>query len=315
MNRIDLWSGICKGLAIVAVTMAGSTATLAQAKPTAVEQAQLSVFGGVGGVYTDFANGKNLSLTGGVDYTTGGFVGLRPALELRGTFPVDSGHIDSQKDLLIGPRLATRVGRVRPYIDFLAGRGEMKYIAPYIVDGLQYLRSNSTVFSPGVGAAIDLNDHWAIRADAQFQRWRIPAEQIAYLVIPVVTNQTPPPITYYVITTTPEHIWATAATVGLTYTFDFNNHRRKLRPERPQPVSLAAPLPPPQPADTTLRAPTGQAPPAQPANQTPPPPGSQPAPDQSTPAQPVPAKPTPDDPPQPTVPSPPNPAPPAPGPS
>src|SRR5450631_290091 len=74
----------------------------AQAVPTASQTNQLSAFGGVSGVFTGLESGHNLSITAGIDFAFLSLHGFHSAAEVRGTYPIHSGTIDSQKSVLGG---------------------------------------------------------------------------------------------------------------------------------------------------------------------------------------------------------------------
>jgi hypothetical protein len=149
-----------------------SVAVAQQAKPTATQDLQLSVFTGVSGVYTGLAGSRNLSLTVGGDLALSPWQGMRPILELRGTNNM-LGNIVAQKDFMGGLRMDFLLGsRLHPYGDFLFGRGEMKYAnGGYNFNGFTYLESTTYVYSPGVGFDYDLTTHFVIKVDGQFQTW------------------------------------------------------------------------------------------------------------------------------------------------
>ena len=142
-----------------------------QAMPTAEQRASLSVFGGVGGTYTGVGQGRNASMTFGTDYGAWSFAGFRPSVELRGTFPVYEGHLNSQRSILAGVRVEHRLGRFHPYANFLIGGGHINYINDDIVG---YIYTTSTVYSPGVGVTRALTRHFSGQVDAQFQHWDTP---------------------------------------------------------------------------------------------------------------------------------------------
>jgi hypothetical protein len=170
----------------------------AQSTPTASQQLQLSAFAAGTGIFTDLKGGKNLAITAGADLTFLGFRSIKPALEFRGSYPVDSGHISSQKSFLFGPKVEYRMNRLHPYADFLFGRGQINYLdGGFIVGDLDYLSSNTFIYSPGVGLDYDLNHHFAAKADVQFQHWNTPV-------------------------TPSGAIHPTSVSLGLVYTFDFN---------------------------------------------------------------------------------------------
>src|SRR5665213_1917633 len=100
----------------------------AQAAPTATRGLDLSAFAGVAGVYTGLAGGRNASIVAGADVAFSVWHGARPAVEVRGLFPIDSGSVSDQRSILVGPRVAfLPKRRFHPYGDFLFGRGQMNY--------------------------------------------------------------------------------------------------------------------------------------------------------------------------------------------
>jgi Outer membrane protein beta-barrel domain len=193
------------GVLVLAMGICGSFQTAAgQALPTATEESRLSVFGGASGVYTNIEGGKNLGITAGADYALRGFFGFRPALEVRGTYPIDDGHVDNQKSILAGVRVERPLGRLRPYGDFLIGRGEIKYAPPIIIGFAEYFSTDTAIYSPGAGFEYDMTPHFALRVDGQLQHWNTP-------VVPAGS------------------VWAKQGTVGVTYRFDFNHHWHQRR--------------------------------------------------------------------------------------
>ena len=174
--------------------------------PTATQAAQLSAFGGLSADFTGLGGGigggKNLGLTAGVDLALPPVARtFRPVVEVRGTYPIDSGKIDSQRDILFGARGDFLLGRrIHPYGDFLFGRGQMNYgSGGYLYNNYLYQLTTTWVYSPGAGFDYTLDNHFAIKVDGQFQRWGSAP----------VNGGT---------------IWSKVGTVGLVYKFDFNRH-------------------------------------------------------------------------------------------
>ncbi len=173
----------------------------AQATSTASERLQLSAFGGVSGVYTGLDAGRNLSVTAGADLSLRRYFHVNPAIEVRGTYPVKDGNVDSQRNVLAGLRFSGSFHRLHPYGDILYGRGEIDYNPP-LLDPPQLFRyslSTSNILSPGAGVEYDLTPHFALRGDIQYQRYSSPI----------------PPS---------GHLYAKPITGALTYRFDFNRH-------------------------------------------------------------------------------------------
>ena len=194
------WKQFSARLVQLAAIVALAHAAIAQSKPAASQPLQLSAFLGGTGTFTRLEGGKNLDITGGIDLT---YLGLRrfdPAVEIRGTYPVASGQISNQKSFLAGPKVAFPLGHLHPYGDFLFGRGAINYLNGGFVAGpLQYLSSNTFIYSPGAGVDYDLNHHFGLKADFQFEHWNTP----------VLPSGSINPI---------------ALTGAIVYTFDFNSH-------------------------------------------------------------------------------------------
>ena len=176
--------------------------TFAQSAPTATQQLQLSTFAGATGTFTNLAGGKNLDITAGGDITFLALGRLRPAAEIRGSYPIDEGTISSQKDFLLGPKVDYPLGRLHPYANFLIGRGAIDYLrGGYIFGNFRYLNSNTLVLSPGGGFDCTLTHHLALKVDFQYQHWNTPA----------VTSGS---------------IHPRATSLGAVYIFDFNPRHR-----------------------------------------------------------------------------------------
>ena len=188
-------------LVFLAAAASLSTNAHAQAGPTASQQLGLSAFGAGTGVLTGL--GKNVSITAGGDVAFMSFRRYRPVLEVRGTFPIDKGKVAGEKSVLVGLKVERQFGQLHPYADFLIGRGEIDY-AGYQVGNFIYLKTTSTVYSPGVGIDYDLTEHWSFKADAQIQRWDTPVRESG-------------------------EIYSKVVSVGAVYRFDFNPHHRRIR--------------------------------------------------------------------------------------
>jgi opacity protein-like surface antigen len=158
--------------ALLAVISSAGSASAQVAMPTASRTLQLSAFGGVSGVDTGLSSGKNLSITAGGDLGLPVWRMMRPEIEVRGTYPIDDGHIDSQKSVFGGLKVDFLLNRrLHPYGDFLFGRGEIDYGSGYLFNNEVYDLTTTNVYSPGGGVDFDLNSRLAIKADGQFQRW------------------------------------------------------------------------------------------------------------------------------------------------
>lgn len=171
------WSLLAAVFSSALTLASGPTLCSAQSTPTASRSFEPSVFAGISGSYTGLSGGRNLGINAGADLGFRPFFGFLPSLEVRGTYPADSGTIVGQETILAGIRLQKRYRNVRPYVDFLVGRGQMKYQSGgYIVlaQDFKYLQSTSNVLSPGLGFETDITPHFALLLDGQLQHWDIP---------------------------------------------------------------------------------------------------------------------------------------------
>jgi len=185
---------------------AWSWACMARAQdshPTAVRPLQLSAFGAVSGVWTGLGGGKNFSITAGGDLALPPYRWVRPVIEIRGTYPMDHGLVDSQKSVLGGLRVDFLLGhKIHPYGDFLYGRGQINYGYGYPFNGEFYDLTTTYIDSAGGGFDYDFTDHLALKVDGQYQRWA----------------NAPTPS---------GNIYTTVATAGIAYRFGFDRgHRR-----------------------------------------------------------------------------------------
>ena len=194
---------LCAGF----VLLHGSAA-LAQSSPTASRDVEPSVFAGLTGSYTGLQGSRNAAVTAGINVGLLPLFHILPSVELRGTFPIDDGEVVGQRSAEGGLRISKRYHTVRPYADFLIGRGQLNYQnGGFIVpsQSFLYLESTSTIYSPGVGAEIDLRDHLALMLDGQLQHWDIPFSTSGD-------------------TSQPGHLWSKVGTVGVVYRFSWLEH-------------------------------------------------------------------------------------------
>ena len=179
----------------------------AQSDATAVQPLAVSAFGMGTGTYTNVLGGRNLGITAGGDLSFLTYRRLRPVLEIRGNYPVYNGHVDNQRSVLFGLKVERQVGPFHPYANFLVGRGGIDYPNGLVDGSLIYLKTVSTVYSPGFGVDYDVTNHWAAKLDFQYQHWDTPATSSGVL--------------------NPKAISA-----GVVYRFDFNHHYRAPRHSR-----------------------------------------------------------------------------------
>ena len=144
-----------------------------RALPTATQPLQFSGFAGVAGVSTGLAGSNNVDVLVGADLGLPPVRGVRPVLEVRGAYPMYRGSVDWQKSILGGIKGDFLLNhRLRPYGNFLLGRGEVHYRgAGYQFGPLVYQLSSTNVYSYGGGFEQDLSDGFALRVDGQIQKW------------------------------------------------------------------------------------------------------------------------------------------------
>lgn len=189
-------------LALLPATLLSAASAVAQ-HPTASRQLQLSAFGAASGDFTGLQGGKNFAITAGGDLALPPWHGVRPTLEIRGRFPTDHGLIDSQKNVLGGLRVDFLLNhRLRPYGDFLFGRGQMNYgLTGYIYGNNIYALTTTYIDAGGVGFDYVLNERMAIKVDAQLERWGS---------APTSTGR----------------VYSSVGSAGLVYYFNFDHRRR-----------------------------------------------------------------------------------------
>lgn len=176
MRRRTTFSSLMATTAVVLAAF-GALAGSAQSTATASRAFEPSAFLGINGTYTGLEGGRNLGITAGVDIGFHPFSGFLPSVEVRGTYPMDSGAIVGEENILAGLRVQKRFRKVRPYVDLLVGRGQLNYQnGGYIVPAqdFKYLQTTTNVYSPGLGFETDITPHFALLLDGQFQHWGVP---------------------------------------------------------------------------------------------------------------------------------------------
>jgi hypothetical protein len=166
-----------RALTLLCFTLVACSLARAQAIPAASRPLAFSAFGAATGTYTGLGGGRNLGITAGADIGWLPYHRFYPSVEVRGTYPVDSGKVDSQENALFGLNVARFYGNFHPYGDFLYGRAKVTYASPGYPNPsatLLYLDSVTNVFSLGGGLDYTLTDHVALKIDGQFQRYSVP---------------------------------------------------------------------------------------------------------------------------------------------
>jgi hypothetical protein len=177
--------------------------SLAQSIPTATQRLQLSTFLVATETSAALQGAKSFAITSGTDLTVLTLRYFNTGVEFRGSFPIQSGSVIKQKSFLVGPKIDFPKHRIRPYVDFLVGRGRINYLdGGYVFGTVKYIRSDSPVLSPGIGCDIYATHRVAMKLDIQYQSWDTPASSSGWI--------------------TP-----TSVSVGGTYNFDFNSRHRE----------------------------------------------------------------------------------------
>lgn len=193
--------------AALGLAMVPSPWAQAQGAATAVQPLGLSAFGMGTGTWTNVLGGRNLGVTAGADLAFLTYQRLRPVIEIRGNYPFYEGQVDRQKSFLGGLKVERQIGALRPYANFLIGRGEVDYKNGLQLGSLLYLKTVSTVYSPGFGVEYDVSPRFSAKVDFQYQYWDTPA---------VVSGSIHPK----------------ALSAGVVYRFDFNHHYKVRRGSR-----------------------------------------------------------------------------------
>ncbi len=182
--------------------------TESQSLPAASRPLIPSAFGGITGSYTGLLGSRNLGITAGLDLGIRPFKGFLPSIEVRGTYPLDSGAVVGEEHVEGGLRVQKRYHPFRPYADFLFGRGALNYQGGGLAVPMQafrYLRTTSNVISPGVGVEVDTTPHFAVLFDGQAQIWSVPFDPSG-------------------ATSNAGHFTAYSGTVGVVYRFGWLLH-------------------------------------------------------------------------------------------
>jgi hypothetical protein len=144
--------------------------------PTATQDLKLSAFVLATHTITNLHGDQNSDIVSGVDLTIPAFHSVDAGAELRGSYPIHGGSLSSQESFVLGPKIDYSIKSVRLYVDLLAGRGRINYLdGGYVFGALKYIRSDSPVFSTGVGCDLRFTHRSAIKVDFQFQAWDTPA--------------------------------------------------------------------------------------------------------------------------------------------
>jgi hypothetical protein len=176
---------------------------MGQGVPTATQELQLSAFFLATQTVTNLQGGQNSGIISGVDLTVPAVHSVGTGVELRGSYPIYNNSVSNQKSFVVGPKIEYQAGSLRLYADILIGRGRISYLGGgYIFGALKYIRSDSPVFSPGIGCDFRVTHRAALKVDVQYQSWNTP-------------------------TVASGRIRSESVSVGGVYNFDFNRRHPK----------------------------------------------------------------------------------------
>jgi len=158
---------------VAALTLLAGSAR-GQATATAARAYRVSAFGGVAIVKPDYGQDTDFGATIGADITRH-FRLLEPSLEVRYTY--SSGNNVNENTLMGGLKVEKAFGRLHPYADALFGIGNITFNHPTIFASGPYAKDNGPAFALGGGVDFDISRSFALKADAQYQSWKLGTEQ------------------------------------------------------------------------------------------------------------------------------------------
>lgn len=144
----------------------------AQATSTASKSMDISLFGGYTNQNSDYGKYRDDGFVFGANITRYSHFIVKPSIETRFSFA--NGPTVNEHAYLAGVRGQYELGRVHPYMDFLAGAGHVSYnnFTPGVNDR-SYHRYWGLVLSPGGGVDIDVFRNVQLKADFQGQFWHM----------------------------------------------------------------------------------------------------------------------------------------------
>jgi opacity protein-like surface antigen len=158
--------------ALIGVWVIGVGAAMGQAKPTSERGSELAFYGDVTYLHSGYsASANDIGYSAGLDFTPFLTWKFQPALELRAT---EAGpNTQTEYSYSGGVKVATRIGRLHPYVTALKGLGFVYFRDPIIASNGPYTHDSSRMWSAGVGADFDLSRQWQVRADYSQQFWAL----------------------------------------------------------------------------------------------------------------------------------------------
>jgi opacity protein-like surface antigen len=189
--RVSFRPGLvsCCTIAVLVLALASPSRSLAQAGATASRGAGISAFGGYINSNPEYGSARNTGEAFGLNLIKFLKLPVNPSLE--GRYNRDNGTYAQETSTLGGIRLQTdalHAFKVHPYVDFLIGSGTIHFNT----NSPGYTSDNSTVYNFGGGVDIDLIHNFQLKADYQYQHWKLGQESDAFtpnLILIGVTYQ------------------------------------------------------------------------------------------------------------------------------
>ena len=146
----------------------------AQAQATATRTIGLSVFGAVTALDPKFG-----ITTREIGYVAGGDITYHLRLldiSFEARYTNATGYSADESTYGGGFKVEHAFRRFHPYVDFFVGGGKIKFDHPEIYGSPNYTHDNSFIYDFGGGLDYDLIRNFAVKIDAQGQRWQIGVE-------------------------------------------------------------------------------------------------------------------------------------------
>lgn len=144
-----------------------------QGEPGAARRIGLDAFAGFSRLSPDYGPQTNYGvlLGGDVSHALQHFT---PSVEFRYTY--GTGATVAESSYLAGPKIEKKFGRLNPYATALFGYGSITFQHPVLYPTGYYRNDNSFVYDVGGGLDYDLSRHFSVKADGQYQLWRLGSE-------------------------------------------------------------------------------------------------------------------------------------------
>ena len=153
----------------VLLLLAAPSAAHAQAQVTASREVSIDVYGAATSVSPHFGPDRDFGYTFGGDIQRH-FHLLDAALDVRYTSA--TGNFADESTFMGGFRAGRSYRRFHPYIEVMVGHGNIRFDHPEVFNNPNYTHDDSTVYDGGIGLDYSLTPRFAVKVDAQVQRWR-----------------------------------------------------------------------------------------------------------------------------------------------